>query len=217
MEQQTAKFQSLTQANFLLKKSKKHDARLIILNHGFMSNNEKMWSRLIDQLPEDCHVLAANGPFPIPVKQDNHWKVGYSWFFYNNFKQSYFIGYDVCQDFMKNLCQHLGFHSHKKTIIGYSQGGYAAPHMAETLENVDHVIGIGCRFKINDPQWSSDLLIEAVHGEDDDVVEWSGAQESFAKLPPHHQGRIQGFAGVGHKPSQEMLETVGDWLRVRGS
>ena len=121
--QQVAKFQSLTQAGYLLRRAKDPEARLVILNHGFNSSNKKMWDRCADKIPQDCHLLAANGPFPLPVRKDQAWHVGYSWFFYDNFKNEFFVGYDVPKDFIKNLCNHLGFEDNKKTIIGFSQGG----------------------------------------------------------------------------------------------
>ncbi len=215
MQQEIIQFQSLTQCSYLLQKSDQPHSRLYILNHGFMANNEIIWRRLIDQIPEHSHVLAANAPFPIPTRHDQSWKVGYSWFFYDNFNDKFLIGYDICKDFIGNLCQHLGYSENKKTIVGYSQGGYAAAHMAESLKNVDHIVGIGCRFRIKSPRWPKGLMVDAVHGEADDVVEWSGAQESFSLLPEQHKGNLTSLPGVGHKPTPEMLTQVGEWLKER--
>ena len=212
-DQNVAKFQSLVQATYLLRRSDNPEARLVVLNHGFNSNNEVMWKRLINHLPSDCHVLAANAPYPMPTRDGESWKMGYSWFFYNNITDTFFVGYDVPTDYMKNLCQHLGFANNRKTLIGFSQGGYASPHMAEALQNVDHVIGIGCRFRIKNPQWPDGLKIEAVHGENDNTVELAGAEESFKALPDRNRGRFETFAGVGHRPSPEMLEKVGLWIK----
>lgn len=210
MDQHSTQFQSLTQAFYLLHQGQPQ-GRVFILNHGFMSNNERMWRRFIHRLPPEANVLAANGPYPIPQKDGEGWKVGYSWFFYDNTTNRYLIDYSICKDFIKNLCQQLGFVDNPKTIIGFSQGGYAAPHMAESLSRVDHVIGIGCRFNIQNPQWPDNLVIEAVHGQEDDVVEWPGAEKSFLALPKSHQGRIKSFKGVAHKPSEEMLDCVAQW------
>ena len=215
MDIQTIQFETLAQTTFLLRRAENPRARLIILNHGFMSNAERMWDRFIDRLPDDVHLLAANGPYPIPTKLEKSWKVGYSWFFYDNFKETFFIGYDIPKAFAKNLCQKLGFEENLKTIIGFSQGGYAAPHMAEGLNNVDHVIGMGCRFKIRNPKWPDNLIIEAIHGEDDDVVEWAGAQESFQSLPEKHRGQLMVLPKLDHKPNQEMLGQVASWVKNR--
>ena len=46
-----------------------------------------------------------------------------------------------------NLIKHLDLEDTQKSIIGFSQGGYASPYITENLKNVKHVVGMGCRFK----------------------------------------------------------------------
>jgi predicted esterase len=212
MKQQSLLLQSLHQAQFRLQKGPDESGRLYILNHGYNSSNESVWKMLIDKIPPGSHVLASNAPYPIPTRNDDGWQVGYSWFFYNNFTDSYLIGYDICKDFIKKLCEALGFANNPKTLVGFSQGGYAAPHMATHLRHVDHVIGIGCRFRHHDLPWPENLKLEAVHGEEDHLVECQGAYNSFQKIPETYRGRWHSFPGVGHWPSPEMLKLIGHWL-----
>ncbi len=211
--EKVVQFQSLTQGHYLINKEEFASPKepIYILLHGFMSTPQKMWERFADRLPEESIVLAPAGPFPLPQREDKSWKVGYSWFFYDNFKDEYFVDYDICQDYIKNLLRKLGLHDHPKTIIGFSQGGYSAVHMAEVLTNVQHVIGMGCRFKIKDPKFSENLVVEAVHGELDDIVEVQGAIESFKNIPENNRGRFKSFKEARHKPTEEMIKTVVQW------
>ena len=213
-EVETIKFQSLTQASYLLRK-KEDKSRVYILCHGFMSKAQWMWHRFIHLLPEDSTVLAVNAPFPIPKRVGEEWKVSYSWYFYDNFEDSFLVDYSICSDFLKNLIINLGLANNPKTIIGFSQGGYASPHVAQELKGVDHIVGIGCRFKVSKPRWNESLRIDGIHGEEDEVVDCSGAEESFLKIPEHHRGHFLKYQGVGHLPSEEMLLKVRDWIFER--
>lgn len=210
-QEKTLQFNSLVQTQYLFKEGHPN-SRLIILNHGYMSTNLRIWNRFIDRLPEDLNVVAPNGPYPIPTRDGDGWKVGYSWFFYDNATEEFLVGYDIPKDFMKNFVQTLGFENHKKTIIGFSQGGYASVHMAESLKNLDHVIGIGCQFKIKSPRWTEDLRVDALHGESDDIVSIEGARKFFGELPEQNRGHFESFPGVGHKPSVEMLDRATQWV-----
>ena len=118
-EEKTINIPSLSPASYMLQKGDP-DGRLIILCHGFMSTNQRMWDRFQPRLPKDVNILAPNSPFPIPVKEEQGWKVGYSWFFYDNFKNHYFVGYDICKAYIKSLVEELGFAHNKKTIVGFS-------------------------------------------------------------------------------------------------
>ncbi len=208
-------FQSLTQARYLLKGDIHKNNRVYILNHGFMSTPQKMMDRFEKRLPEESLILAPCGPFPVPVKEENGWRVGYSWYFYDDVNDEYLINYDICQNYMSHLLKEIGLADHKKTIIGFSQGGYSAVHMVEALEHVTHLIGIGCRFKIDQPQFSDNLLVEALHGEDDNTVGIKGARESFLNIPEKNRGRFQGFEGVTHRPSGLLLDTAILWCKER--
>ena len=215
-ESKTIQFNSLTQANYLFREGDP-SRPLFIINHGFMSTNTRMWDRFASRIPQEYSILAPNGPFPVPLKEEKGWKVGYSWFFYDNITKEFLVDYSICKDYLANLVDALNLSSQPKTIIGFSQGGYASVHMAEKTKNVNHVIGMGCQFKINNPQWPKNLRVDAVHGEADDVVSPKLAEKFFSQLPSINKGKFKTFPEVGHKPSTEMLDLVVEWaLEHRG-
>tara|TARA_Y100001935_G_scaffold162444_1_gene133551 strand:+ start:2556 stop:3398 length:843 start_codon:yes stop_codon:yes gene_type:complete len=195
---------SLTRLSYHLRKGSDSN-RIYILCHGYLYTGKKMMSWFGSLFPEECTVLAPNGPFPIPVKKSWGHYVGYSWYFFDMDKKTYFIDYEVCKDYLRNLVVHLGYEKTPCTLIGYSQGGYAAGHMAESLDCVDHLIGVGSQFKINNPKWNSKLIVDGLHGDLDETVDPQVARECFEKLPKSHQGTFSSFPEAAHEPTDEIL------------
>lgn len=206
-ETQTLDLQCLTKAHYLLQKGDP-EARVYILFHGYTENAEVMWRRFQKRFPENTNIISLSGPFPIPKKVGEGYVMGFSWYFYDFKTGTYFIHYDVCTDYVTKVVNALGFKENKKTLIGFSQGGYAIPHLAEKLENTDHLIGLGCQFIIENPQWPEGLKLDALHGDQDQSVELARAQKLFAQLPEKHQGEFEIFPGVAHGPSNEMLHSA---------
>ena len=204
-----AQFNSLTQASYYLRATEPQ-ARLYILLHGYMSKAEKMIGQFKDRLPSTANLLIPNGPFPIPIKRTDGYSVGYSWNFFNSKDSTYLVGNEICSDYLKNLVGHLGFVHNPKTVIGFSQGGYVSVHVAKSLRAVDHIIGIGCQFKIDQPNWHEPLLIEGIHGNEDEIVDLKLAQEKFHEIPQKFKGRFE-VLNSKHKPSEEVLNLAGQW------
>ena len=84
--------------------------------------------------------------------------------------------------------------------------------MAHGLKNLRHIVGLGCKFKIDNMSWQNPLKIDALHGEDDDVVDCKGAHELFQKLPDECRGQFMTLSRLGHKPSPKMLDQAAEWV-----
>ena len=204
--------QSLVKSRYLIRKGTSQ-GHIFVLLHGFMSGAESMWNRFEARLPKESTVISLYAPYPVPVKKGQDYEVGYSWYFFDREKSQYLVGYDVCQDYVSKTLESLGYADTKKTLIGYSQGGYASVHIAEKLKNVAHIIGLSCVFKIDEPCWQGQPRVDALHGEKDDIVALSGALSAFEKLPEKHKGTFKSFKAVKHKPTEEMLDLASEWAK----
>lgn len=205
LKEQTIDVITRTKASFLLREKEQKD-HLYILLHGYMSNAQRMWNRFSERFPRDTNLLAINGPYPIPIKKDEGYIMSYSWYFFDPIEKKYFISYDVCTDYTYNVTAQLGYEQSSKTLIGFSQGGYASVHIAKKLLNVQRIIGIGCAFVTDQPTWRGNMQVHALHGEEDDIVSLQHSKEHFDKLPSSNRGVYETFPGVKHKPSDEMLD-----------
>lgn len=211
VEESVVQFQSLTQARYLYRPGKNKD-KVIVLLHGYRSNAFRMWSWFEKRIPEEWSLLAPQGPFPLPEPQGNGFRLGYSWYFFDGKSNKFHTNYEIPKSYLVNLMKQLGFENSQKSLIGFSQGGYATVQMFPELKNVQHIVGVGCSFNIDNPNFPKELKVEAVHGAKDPIVELDKTVMKFHHLPRENKGRFQIFDGVGHKPSDEMLDTAAQWV-----
>ena len=207
IEEKSLEFESLVHGRYFYRPG---PGRLFILLHGYMYSGQTMMNWLAHHLPEDSAILAPNAPYPIPVKEKDRYRIGYSWYFFDNLKDEYFIGYEICKSYINNLCEQLALSQRPTTLIGYSQGGYASVHMLEALPQVDHLVGVGCQYVIDKPHWNRKLRIDSLHAEKDEMVDMKRAQKLFSQIPESFRGDFTVISDEVHKPSGQMLKQVVD-------
>jgi predicted esterase len=166
--------------------------RLFLLLHGYTETGKKIFNKIASVLPKDAAILAPNGPYPMPFKTPQGYKVGCSWYFYDPASTEYFIDMSVAVDFLENGLKQLGLLSIPKTIIGFSQGGYLAPIAGQKLGRVEQVIGIGCEYLTEEFPPGIQFPIDAIHGGKDEIVSPESAQVSHARL------KEAGISGTFH-------------------
>lgn len=177
-------------ADFQYRESALSDSRLFLLLHGFQQNGAGMYRRCISALPEDAAVLAPCGPYPLPKRVEGRYSVGYSWYFYDMFRDEYFIDMEVGKAYLRSLLTNLGLQERPTTIIGFSQGGYLAPFFAMEHSSVDQVIGIGCQFLDEEidaalkarGHSAVSFRMDQIHGARDAIVEPENARASHRRL-----------------------------------
>lgn len=147
--------------------------------HGVMERGSRMLRRMHDALPKDSLILAPDGPFPIPTKMKTGYKVRYAWYFYDNIKNIYVIDYEYSSNLLVNLLQALELDSKKLVIIGYSQGGYLAPFVAQKIPQTQYIIGLACVFKENLLSDKITTPFTLVHGRQDNMVSYSGSYSNY--------------------------------------
>lgn len=183
---------------------------LILLLHGYAQNGNKILRELEPIFPKNALVLAPNGLFPMPYKTEKGFKVSYSWYFYDSLKEDYFITPDLSVEFLKKGIEQLGLSALPKRIIGFSQGGYLAPFAALALKNITQVVGIGCEYLTAELPASLPFRVDAIHGEQDDVVPFELGKTSHAELCRKAGfGEFHSVPQSGHKIDESIKEVLG--------
>lgn len=156
--------------------------KVVLLLHGFQLNGHFMYKRFEKLLPKDTLVIAPNAPFVVPLKKDNAWEPRYGWYFYDPNKKSFYINYEPAALWLSELMQDLNNKFKPLTIIGYSQGGFIAPKVAELIKQTEKVIGINAIFRSERFSIRDDVTYSQVHGTEDSIVSFGDARLEFNKI-----------------------------------
>jgi predicted esterase len=181
---------------------------VLLFVHGFTDTASGFLRRAYPEENWDprFEILAPNGPFPVPQKIENNWREAYAWYFAQS-KDAVLIAPEVGAKAMESLLTNLNLLEREKIIIGFSQGGFLAPHLLRRLKNVKKVIGIGCLYRSEDYPETLPCVVDGIHGTADDVVPFERGQESFLQLKQKNP-RGQFY------PIQDLKHTMNDEARA---
>lgn len=194
--------------------------RLYLLLHGFGQTAMAPWGQLEPGLPARAAVLSPNGPFPmprrispsgreVPAASEGEWMMGFAWYFYNPETDQYFIDMEIGVRYLLELLGKLGLASVPTTVIGFSQGGYLAPFLGQALPCVDHVIGIGCQFLVDELSLPVRFRMDGIHGARDERVSPELAQRSHQRLVgAGMKGEFVLIPEAGHRMDAAMASEV---------
>ncbi len=129
----------LTPIDYLTSGQLKQAERVYLLLHGFNERAKNAVRRWQNALPEDACFIAPDGPYPLPEKRDGHWRIGHAWYFYDSFKEEYFITPVVSAQVLASLVTDLCPQA-KISVLGFSQGAYLAPYVPHEIKACDQVI-----------------------------------------------------------------------------
>lgn len=149
---------------------------ITLLLHGYNERGLRIFRKLKRCLPEDTHIIAPNGPFPLPRVKPDRVDFGYAWYFYNRFTESYHVDQELVVGLLRDLLKKSNPQGLPITIIGFSQGGFLAPLVAFSNPRVKHVIGIGCEFRTRFFPTPPPFSLAAIHGTADQLVPIEHAQ-----------------------------------------
>jgi predicted esterase len=183
--------------------------RLILLLHGYSQSGDKILGKLEEALPDNSYIVAPSGPFPVPKPVGDTYKPGFSWYFYESERDEYFLDMSIATDYLLKFLNSFSVKLPLREIIGYSQGGYLAPFVAQKIPSVEKVIGISCEFL--EPELLGEISFEmhAVHGENDIVVDGKNSLNSFSKLKNRGvKGNFHMVKGSDHGISDGIKEAV---------
>lgn len=202
---------STTPIDYILHRPNEEAEDVYILLHGHAQTGQFIFDKLKHLIPEGSIILSPNAPFPLPSfsKVNNELKLGYTWYFYNSKTNEFLIDFNYSSKIILNLINLLALGNKRLHIIGYSQGGYLSPFVAQELKNVVRVIGIACNFRSKFLSKNPICPLHAIHGTGDLVVDYSGALDSFEDLKKMgNQGTFITIEDEGHRLSQQYYDEI---------
>lgn len=164
---------------------------LTIFLHGYADHGGSFTRRLFpDGYPNDFQEIAAlipNGLYPVPIKSEDGWREAYAWYFYDDAKQKMVISPDAAVTGIQTLINEHGYADVPKVLIGFSQGGFLAPYLANHLDHVVSIIGIGTSFRADyflplKSRFANLPTVHAIHGTKDDVFPIEQTMTSYLKV-----------------------------------
>ncbi len=187
---------------------------LIICLHGYGQSAEDFFKLIEPAIPQNATLLIPNGPYPLPGKARTIESLGFAWYFYDSKSKEYYVPYKIPANLIKDLINSLDLAYRKKIIIGYSQGGYLAPFLAQELNMVEKVICLNSSFRPDlMKKTESEFLVHAINGEDDDMVnpiEAKKKHEGLAKLG--RCGEFNLIKDTNHRINKDMLVKLKAYL-----
>ena len=181
----------------------------ILLLHGYGQGAEKFLNLFEPGFLEGSLLIAANGPFMVPEKRGDTYRMGHSWYFYDSASDEYIISMKPAVEMWTKIVHELSIQSMPKRIIGYSQGGYLASFVAKGLTHVSQVLGISSQFLDGELEFPLPFRMDAVHGDQDEICSYQKAKHSHEKLVK--TGVIGEFVTItkgAHRMSVEALHEV---------
>jgi predicted esterase len=186
---------------------------LILLLHGLNERGLRIYRKLINYLPTDAHVIAPNGPYPLPRPKAEKLDFGHAWYFYDKNKDSYPFDQKLALSLLISLLENRNEQQLPVTIIGFSQGGYLAPLLGHEIKNTTAVIGIGCEFRSHFFMEKPSFRLISIHGENDEIIPASMARAANAEL--QKKGIAVDWHSIdqaGHEINNLMAMKVGEIL-----
>ena len=167
-QEETWTFQSFAELKGIVRRVERPD-HVILLLHGLGERGKRIYRKLLSHLPSNALIIAPNAPFPIPRKEGQS-DYGHSWYFYDKAQQEYFISQDLAKYWLRDLLKLENSQGLPVFIIGFSQGGYLAPLVAQEIPETKLVIGLACEFRAHLIMKKPTFKLIGLHGKNDDVV-----------------------------------------------
>lgn len=185
-------------ANYELKLASK-PKRLGILLHGYQQRGTSTMRALNGCFDADTVLLAPDGLFPVADTSRDELRLGFTWYFFDIKTGRYLTPMARAVDYVVRVVDALKLGSLPKIIVGYSQGGYLAPHLAQAFEDVSQVIGLNCRFRSEALKPPFSFPIHGIHGAADQMVDPQRAARCHAELiAAGAEGTFHAIEGAGH-------------------
>lgn len=188
--------------------------KLYVLLHGFSQTGEFIFKKLKDYLPGNSMIISPNGPFLYPISKNDQYIARYAWYFYDSKVDNFYINYVPGANYVANIIKKFNSNNLPVVIIGYSQGGYLAPKLAEIDQNIESVIGMGCKFKLSRFKFNPNVSYHQIHAKDDEVVIYKYVLEEFERLKSlGNDGNFISLDNSTHRLDQNYLESLKNLLQ----
>lgn len=199
------------EAEYILRRPAKISDSVTLLLHGYGFSGEHIFHKLADYIPTSSTILSPNAPLFTPVKRNGSYRLGYSWYFWDESKQRYLLSDGISVEYIQKLFKELNISKELPLqIIGFSQGGYLAPFVAKEFTQCKQVINIGGRF-LHERLEAKVLNFKlfGIHGTKDDTVPIEKSIESHQIFIQNGcTGEFFSYEGLGHDYHPEFREKV---------
>ena len=200
---------------FIEKKSKKRNSPLIILIHGYGSNERDLFS-LIDYFPNHACVISLRGPIEL-------FNDAYAWYdiyldgnnkFYDH-KAAALVRDELIQ-FINDLAKSPNIDADNITLIGFSQGAILSHAISfsypEKIKNIMALSGVVDEKIMKKTSLIPRTNIYISHGINDNLIDYETSKESLNFYLKNNIEFIFESYEQGHGINQENLESLIKWL-----
>lgn len=198
---------------YLSKASKITNAPLVVMLHGYSSNESDLFS-FASLIPSDYHVVSLQAPLSLGT--------GYAWFpihFEENMER--WTSPEEAQHAIDYVTSFLTYYTEKNdvdanniTLLGFSQGAMLSYSVGLAHPNVSAIAALSGYL---DPRLvrfdNLNKTIYVSHGEQDVVVPYAWAAQSVALLKENGYSPTWLSYPQGHGVNQDNLNSLMQWLQ----
>jgi phospholipase/carboxylesterase len=198
---------------YLSKASKITNAPLVVMLHGYSSNESDLFS-FTSLIPSDYHVVSLQAPLSLGM--------GYAWFpihFEENMER--WTSPEETQHAIDYVTSFLTYYTEKNdvdanniTLLGFSQGAMLSYSVGLAHPNVSAIAALSGYL---DPRLvrfdNLNKTIYVSHGEQDVVVPYAWAAQSVALLKENGYSPTWLSYPQGHGVNQDNLNSLMQWLQ----
>lgn len=198
---------------------------LILYLHGFGENIKMFREKCSRFLEKDAYHLFIQGPYPLyDYKREKtvpNW--GRAWYLYDGNKKQFTKSLELTSEFIQEIIDNLiqFINVSKLCVVGYSMGGYQAGHFALTRwKHVNGLVVVGARIKteiLNDSDWKNLIHMDilAIHGSNDDKVDYKGQEESIGFLKKNGIRSKLILIEEAHDFSESVTDEIVKWFKEK--
>ena len=210
----------------LIETGKKGEKKpLILYLHGFGENIKLFQKRCSRFMDLNAYHLFIQGPYPLYDHSRNktvsNW--GRSWYLYDGKRKQFTKSLELTSEFIQGIIDNLiqFINVSKICVVGYSMGGYQASHFALTRwKHVNDLVVVGGRIKteiLNESIWDNlkHMDILAIHGKNDDKVEYKGQEEAINSLKKRGIKSELLLLDEKHDFSEKIIDEIIKWFQLK--
>ena len=203
---------------FIDRKSKEIKSPLIILIHGYGSNEKDLFS-LIDYLPKEAYIISLRGPIEL-------FNNSYAWYDIYVDANNKFYDHegakkirDESSKFIDEIIKHPNIDSDNITLIGFSQGAilshaisYSYPRKIKNIMALSGVIDEKI-MKRADSKPKTNIYIS--HGTNDNMIDYHISRESLNFYKSKNIDFTFESYDQGHGINEKNLKSLIIWLKEK--
>ena len=203
---------------FVDRKSEEIKSPLIILIHGYGSNERDLFS-LIDYLPKKAYIISIRGP----IELFNNSYAWYDIYIDNNSKLYDHEGAKQVRDelskFIDDIIKYPNIDSDNVTLIGFSQGAILSHAISYsypgTIKNIMAISGVIDEKIMKRTHLKPKTNIYISHGTNDNLIDYQISKESLNFYKSKNIDFTFESYEQGHGINEKNLESLIKWLNEK--